>query len=125
MTTISEGWKTVSPFWRLVNTATGMLVVGAHAFIQTLKNRRDAATLAGLDDRMLADIGLTRGDLRDAYSEPVWRDPTAILVSRAHERRINRRRTALGLIGRTFDAPSIVPSQKELGKSIGAAACAG
>ena len=53
--------------------------------------------LTGLDDRMLADIGLTRGDVRDAYSEPVWRDPTAILVSRAHERRINRRRTSIGL----------------------------
>ena len=53
--------------------------------------------LTGLDDRMLADIGLTRGDLRDAYSEPVWRDPTAILVSRAQERRVNRRRTATGL----------------------------
>ena len=50
--------------------------------------------LPGLDDRMLADIGLTRGDVRDAYSEPVWRDPTAILVSRAQERRINRRRAA-------------------------------
>ena len=62
-----------------------------------IKNRRDAAMLAGLDDRMLADIGLTRGDLRDAYSEPVWRDPTAILVSRAHERRINRRRVGIGL----------------------------
>ena len=66
--------------------------------------------LAGLDDRMLADIGLTRGDVRDAYSEPVWRDPTAILVSRAHERRINRRRTGLGLAEKIFEAPSIVPS---------------
>ena len=59
---------------------------------------------------MLADIGLTRGDLRDAYSEPVWRDPTAILVSRAHERRINRRRVGIGLAEKTFDAPSIVPA---------------
>jgi hypothetical protein len=58
---------------------------------------------------MLADIGLTRGDVRDAYSEPVWRDPTAILVSRAHERRIHRRRTTIGSSSKVFDAPSIVP----------------
>ena len=74
-------------------------------------------SLAGLDDRMLADIGLTRGDLRDAYSEPVWRDPTAILVSRAHERRINRRRARLGLAEKAFDAPSIVPAQRPFARS--------
>ena len=78
-----------------------------------VKNRRDATILTGLDDRMLADIGLTRGDVRDAYSEPVWRDPTAILVSRAHERRINRRRVAIGLSAKVFEAPSIVPQRAE------------
>ena len=112
MTTLTQPWKTVSPFGRLVRTIAGMLVVGTRALVQTLKNRRDAAMLTGLDDRMLADIGLTRGDLRDAYSEPVWRDPTAILVSRAHERRINRRRTVTGLDAKVFDAPSIVPAHK-------------
>ena len=54
---------------------------------EALKNRHDAMTLAQFDDRMLSDIGLTRSDLRDAYSEPLWRDPTNILASRAHERR--------------------------------------
>ena len=94
----------------MVNAVAGMLVVRTHALVQTLKNRRDAAILTGLDDRMLADIGLTRGDLRDAYSEPVWRDPTAILVTRAQERRVNRRRTATGLsTGKVVRAPSIVP----------------
>jgi uncharacterized protein YjiS (DUF1127 family) len=112
MTTLTQPWKTVSPFGRLVRTIAGMLVVSTRALVQTLKNRRDAAMLTGLDDRMLADIGLTRGDVRDAYSEPVWRDPTAILVSRAHERRINRRRTVIGLDAKVFDAPSIVPAQK-------------
>jgi len=94
----------------LVNTVAGFAVARARRFAQLAKNRRDAVVLSGLDDRMLADIGLTRGDVRDAYSEPVWRDPTAILVSRSHERRINRRRTALGLTEKTFEAPSIVPA---------------
>ena len=109
MTTLIQPWKTVSPFGRLVNAIAGTLMVGTRALVQTLKNRRDATVLTGLDDRMLADIGLTRGDVRDAYSEPVWRDPTAILVSRAHERRSNRRRTMVGLSEKVFEAPSIVP----------------
>jgi uncharacterized protein YjiS (DUF1127 family) len=62
--------------------------------VRALKNRRDAHRLAGLDDRMLADIGLTRSDLHDAYSEPLWHDPTDVLVQRAAERRGSRRATA-------------------------------
>ena len=102
--------QTPSHFAWLVNAVAGIAVARVREVLQLIKNRRDAAVLAGLDDRMLADIGLTRGDLRDAYSEPVWRDPTAVLVSRAHERRINRRRVGIGLSEKTFDAPSIVPS---------------
>jgi hypothetical protein len=43
---------------------------------------------------MLSDIGITRSDLRDAYAEPLWHDPTDVLAWRAAERRVNRRRTA-------------------------------
>ena len=46
--------------------------------------------LAGLDRHMLADIGITRADLRDAFSAPFWEDPTALLRERALERRVNR-----------------------------------
>jgi uncharacterized protein YjiS (DUF1127 family) len=105
--------QTPSHFARLVNAVAGIVVDRARQVVQTFKNRHDAVTLAGLDERMLADIGLTRGDVRDAFSEPVWRDPTAILVSRAHERRINRRRTGLGLPDKVFEAPSIVPATQE------------
>lgn len=54
-------------------------------------NRRDAMRLAGLDDRMLADIGLTRSDLRDAYAGPLWRNPTDVLALRSAEWRASRR----------------------------------
>jgi uncharacterized protein YjiS (DUF1127 family) len=54
------------------------------------RHRRDAAMLAGLDRHMLSDIGITRADLRDAFSEPFWDDPTALLRERALERRVNR-----------------------------------
>jgi uncharacterized protein YjiS (DUF1127 family) len=62
---------------------------------RSIRNRRAATTLAGLDDHMLADIGITRSDLRDAYAEPLWHDPTDILVDRATERRHARQRSAL------------------------------
>lgn len=54
------------------------------------RHRREAAMLAGLDRRMLSDIGITRSDLRDAFSEPFWEDPTTVLRARAIERRSNR-----------------------------------
>ena len=54
------------------------------------RNRREAMALAGLDRRMLADIGLSRADLRDAFSEPFWEDPTVLLRQRSDERRLNR-----------------------------------
>jgi uncharacterized protein YjiS (DUF1127 family) len=94
----------------LVHSVAGSVGNGMRSLLQTIKNRRDATILAGMDERMLADIGLTRGDVRDAISEPVWRDPTAVLVSRAHERRINRRRLKIGLAEKSFDAPSIIPA---------------
>ena len=52
------------------------------------RHRREAHVLTGLDRRMLADIGITRSDLRDAFSEPFWDDPTALLRERALERRL-------------------------------------
>lgn len=61
------------------------------------KNRRDARVLAGFDHHMLADIGITRADLRDAFSQPFWDDPTALLRERALERRITTPR-ALRLV---------------------------
>jgi len=60
---------------------------GFKRFLERMKKRHDAMRLAGLDDRMLADIGLTRGDLRDAFAELPWRDPSELLARRAAERR--------------------------------------
>ena len=70
----------------------GLLAVAIHWLKQisrARRNRRDAAMLAGLDRRMLADIGISRSDVRDAFSEPFWQDPTALLRERALDRRWN------------------------------------
>jgi uncharacterized protein YjiS (DUF1127 family) len=67
------------------------LVTGAlRKVARAVQNRRQAGLLASMDDRMLADIGLTRSDVRDAYAEPLWRDPTDILAGRVRDRRRHR-----------------------------------
>jgi uncharacterized protein YjiS (DUF1127 family) len=91
------------------NHAAGTVALRVVNFLRAVKRRHELEGLVGFDDRMLADIGLTRGDLRDAIAEPLWRDPTAILVARSRERRLARRlqvTSAAGLV----DAPSIVPN---------------
>jgi uncharacterized protein YjiS (DUF1127 family) len=67
---------------------------GLLRFAQALKNRRNASLLTRLDDHMLADIGLTRSDVRDAYAGPLWNDPTDMLARRAAERRSGRETAA-------------------------------
>jgi uncharacterized protein YjiS (DUF1127 family) len=70
------------------------------AFARARRNRRQAARLAQLDGRMLTDIGISRADLRDAFSEPFWEDPTALLRERALERRWSRALAREGAFGR-------------------------
>jgi uncharacterized protein YjiS (DUF1127 family) len=59
-------------------------------FARARRHRREARALAGLDRRMLADIGVTRADLNDAFSSPFWEDPTTLLRERVCERRSSR-----------------------------------
>ncbi len=49
-------------------------------------HRRQLARLGDRDDRMLADIGLTRCDLTAARSAPLWQNPTALLKRRVDKR---------------------------------------
>ena len=71
------------------------------------RHRHDATALAALDDRMLADIGLTRADLNDALAEPLWRDPTTVLARRQGERRWARRATVAAVTRQA--SPPLVP----------------
>ena len=90
----SLSWSGAAYAGRRLASAGGDMMRRFARFGRAIKNRRAATALAGLDDHMLADIGITRSDLRDAYSEPLWHDPTDVLVGRAAERR-TRRRSAL------------------------------
>ena len=78
------------------------------ALARARRNRRDANVLAGLDSRMLGDMGITRADLRDAFSEPFWQDPTALLHERSQERRHYRYRNLTAFTPRLREAPVTV-----------------
>jgi uncharacterized protein YjiS (DUF1127 family) len=65
------------------------IAVLVRAIWQIVGSRKELARLADLDDRMLADIALTRSDLHIARFAPLWQDPTSIL-----KRRVKRRWTS-------------------------------
>ena len=77
---------------RVLGAAVNVVFISVKSVARAVRHRRDAQMLAGLDHRMLADIGLTQSDVQDAVSEPLWADPTALLKERAVERRMNRAR---------------------------------
>lgn len=52
------------------------------------KGRREVATLTDFDDHLLADIGLTRGDVREALDLPFSYDPGRELQVRASRSRM-------------------------------------
>lgn len=89
MTAITLNSSASGPLARVVRAA-GAVALRAVDIYRSFKSRREMRMLAGFDDRMLADIGLTRSDLRDAVAEPLWRDPTHVLVTRVRERRAAR-----------------------------------
>ena len=64
--------------------------------------RATLTTLAKMDRRELADIGLNPSDVRDASALPLDGDPTELLARRARERRENDlRASAVSQAGRS------------------------
>jgi uncharacterized protein YjiS (DUF1127 family) len=103
MTSHAETWKSAAePFGRVIFAAAALVTARLRQLAAAFRHRHDAAVLQCLDDRMLADIGLTRRDVREAFNEPVWRDPTELLVDRVARCRPVR-------VAKTRGAPSIVP----------------
>jgi len=81
------------PGQRLLQTADafgGFLWSSARQLYKTIKHRRDVSVLADQDDRLLADIGITRDDLRHAIRQPPWHDPTEVLRRRAGAARVGK-----------------------------------
>ena len=88
-----------TPSMRLCPKRRAALPLGAgktitmlvRAVWQIVASRKELARLADLDDRMLADIGLTRSDLHVARFAPLWQDPTSILKRRVKRRWVSER----------------------------------
>ena len=85
------GQPRVLPQWSLVMAARSLalgqlsrpvirLAAPLRALAVLVARRRALGQLESLDDRMLRDIGLSRGELTFAKAEPLYRDPTLRLV---------------------------------------------
>lgn len=66
---------------------TSQIVAMVKSVYRRLANRRAVTRLVHLDDRMLADIGLTYEDVRRAQAAPYWDDPTAMLAGAVSKHR--------------------------------------
>jgi uncharacterized protein YjiS (DUF1127 family) len=63
--------------------------------LRAIEHRRAVRQLADLDERILTDIGLSRRDVQRALREPVFRNPSVLLVrsvERARRQEPARRR---------------------------------
>jgi len=65
----------------LVGQAFRKAAVRVSAAWTAIVNRYNVKALDELDDYQLADIGLTRDDLREAFRTPLLTDPTLKLAS--------------------------------------------
>ena len=97
----SLGISAAAPAAKVLAALAGRIGQGLKQLADRMKNRRAAFRLADLDDRMLADIGINRSDLRDAYSGPLWQDPSELLARRASERRVRQQRMELTCVSQT------------------------
>jgi uncharacterized protein YjiS (DUF1127 family) len=78
----------------LTATTRPSLVIGAVRAVfgpiarlaRAISDRQDVKRLMELDDRALKDIGLSRSDVDGALAEPLFRNPSAVLL-RSVERR--------------------------------------
>jgi uncharacterized protein YjiS (DUF1127 family) len=75
---------------RSLRAMTGLITRQLLRLDCALRNRQAMRVLARMDDRLLADIGLTRADVQDAFAQSLWRDPGNLLRARALERRLAR-----------------------------------
>jgi uncharacterized protein YjiS (DUF1127 family) len=73
--------------------ATGV-VAKLIGFWTRFHNRRNVKRLLQLDEHMLKDLGIARGDVFEALSEPMAADPSALLAASASERRLSERARA-------------------------------
>jgi len=55
------------------DTALGLLRKAVNRVIRWQERAHERRHLIGMDDRLLADIGLSRADVQSAFDKPFWR----------------------------------------------------
>jgi uncharacterized protein YjiS (DUF1127 family) len=78
---------------RLLHLA-GAAIARIAAVFAAIRNRRTVMRMLEFDDRMLSDIGLTRGDVHASLAAPIDDDPSRRLTGYWQERRSAARASA-------------------------------
>jgi len=86
-TTASSSRLSAQTFRDALVHAVARIMDRAAAPTVAVRPRREVRQLCAWDDAMLKDIGLTRSDVVGALSEPLSRDPSAVLAARFESRR--------------------------------------
>lgn len=92
-------------------------VARVKAMVRAWQNRRDVRALLEFDDRMLADIGLTRTDVTSALASPPDVDPSRRLRVIAVERRAAHRaqaRERIAEVANSIGDPVADPSRMSM-----------
>lgn len=92
MSVLIESQSRPRGFFRAARAVAASTARRLKAAAVTMTRRKQIEALGGLDDRMLADIGVTRADLAEAARWSLWGDPGERLAQIAEERRAARAR---------------------------------
>src|SRR3954462_3998904 len=98
-TTASTFRLSVQTFGHALMQAVGRVIGRTAAIATAIRHRCEVRQLCTWDDGMLKDIGLTRTDVVGALSEPLFRDPSAVLAARfgSHRSGAHRGKRCSGL----------------------------
>src|SRR5690606_13358625 len=92
MGTITTSFFSDESFVAGVAATAKRVVAAAGRLIEAWNNRRGLTMLSRMDERGLADIGLSRSDVRDALSRRGWDGPTEELTARRGARGMQQHR---------------------------------
>lgn len=84
--------QTHSGLFTVARAVSAKVAFRLKALAVSMTRRKQIEAMSRLDDRMLADIGVTRADLEEAARWSLWGDPGDRLAEISEERRAARSR---------------------------------